>query len=73
MGWEDPLEKGMATHSRILRASLWLRQTRIRLQCRRLRFTGRSSGGGNGNPLQYFCLESSTDHGVLKSWTHLSD
>ena len=25
---------------------------------------GRSPGGGNGNPLQYFCLENSTDRGV---------
>ena len=41
---------------------------------------GRSSGEGNGNPLQYSCLRSSTDrgawqatlHGVTKSWTRLS-
>ena len=38
---------------------------------------GRSPGGGNGNPLQYSCLENSMDkgawwatvHGVAKSWT----
>ena len=38
---------------------------------------GRSSGEGNGNPLQYSCLENSTDrgacwatvHGVTKSQT----
>ena len=38
---------------------------------------GRSSREGNGNPLQYFCLENSMDggawwatvHGVAKSWT----
>ena len=44
--------------------------------------SGRSSGGGNGNPLQYFCLENSMDkgtwqaiivHGVAKSQTQLSD
>ena len=42
---------------------------------------GRSSGGGNGNPLQYSCLENPVDrgayqatiHGVAKSQTHLSD
>ena len=42
---------------------------------------GRSPGGGNGNPLQYSCLENSMDrgtwwatvHGVTKSWTRLSD
>ena len=42
---------------------------------------GRSPGEGNGNPLQYFCLENATDRGawwatvheVSKSWTQLSD
>ena len=41
---------------------------------------GRSSGEGNGNPLQYSCLENSMDrrawwatvHGVTKSQTRLS-
>ena len=39
--------------------------------------SGRSLGEGNGNPLQYSCLENSMDrgawraavHGVTKSWT----
>ena len=39
--------------------------------------TGRSPEEGNGNPLQYSCLENPTDrrayqatvHGVPKSWT----
>ena len=38
---------------------------------------GKSSGGGNGNPLQYSCLENPMDrgawrvtvHGVTKNWT----
>ena len=38
-------------------------------------------GGGNGNPLQYFCLENPMDrgawqaavHGVAKNWTQLRD
>ena len=42
---------------------------------------GSSPGEGNGNPLQYSCLENSTDrevwratiHGVGKSRTRLSD
>ena len=42
---------------------------------------GRSPGEGNGNPLQYSCLENPMDrgawwatvHGVAKSWTWLSD
>ena len=43
--------------------------------------SGRSPGEGNGNPLQYSCLENSMDGGawwatvrrVTKSWTELSD
>ena len=39
--------------------------------------SGRSLGEGNGNPLQYSCLENPMDreawwatvHGVAKSWT----
>ena len=42
---------------------------------------GRSLGGGNGNPLQYSCLENSLDRGawpatvcgVTNSWTQLND
>ena len=41
--------------------------------------SGRSPGGGHGNPLQYSCLENPLDRGVLqvtnnrvsKSWTQL--
>ena len=43
--------------------------------------SGRSHGGGNGNPLQYSCLENPMDrgawqatvHGVAKSQTQLRD
>ena len=43
--------------------------------------SGRSPGGGNGNPLQYSCLGNSLDrgvwrvtvHGVTKSQTQLSN
>ena len=42
--------------------------------------SGRFPGEGNGNPLQYFCLENPMDrgawwatvHGVPMSWTKLS-
>ena len=42
---------------------------------------GRAPGGGNGNPLQYSCLENPMDrgapwatvHGVAKSQTQLSN
>ena len=41
---------------------------------------GRSPGVGNGNPLQYSCLENSMDreawqatvHGLAKRWTRLN-
>ena len=43
--------------------------------------SGRSPGGGHGNPFQYSCLENPHDRGdwratvqgVAKSWTRLSD
>ena len=35
LGWEDPLEKGYATHSSILGLPLWLSWQRICLQCGR--------------------------------------
>ena len=43
--------------------------------------SGRSPGEGNGNPVEYSCLENPMDrgawqatvHGVAKSWTRLSD
>ena len=31
---------------------------------------GRSSGGGNGNPLQYSCLEKSMDRGAWRATVH---
>ena len=43
--------------------------------------SGRSPGDGNGNPLQYSCLEKSMDRrawqstvcGVTENWTRLTD
>ena len=43
--------------------------------------SGRAPGEGNGNPLQYYCLENPMDrgtweatvHGIAKSWTQLSN
>ena len=32
--------------------------------------SGRSPGGGNGNPLQYSCLENSTDRGAWRALVH---
>ena len=31
---------------------------------------GRSPGAGNGNPLQYSCLENSTDRGAWQTTVH---
>ena len=48
-------------------ASLVSRWYRICLQCRRpgsIPGLGRSAAEGNGNPLQYVCLESSMDRGA---------
>ena len=67
----------------------WLSGIESACQCQRQRFnvgdkgsipgSGRSSGGGNSNPLQYSCLGNPMDreawqatvHGVTKSWTWL--
>ena len=54
-----------------------MRETRVRS----IPGSGRSPGEGNGNPLQYSCLQNPMDggagwaivHGVPKSWTQLSD
>ena len=32
--------------------------------------SGRSPGGGNGNPLQYFCLENPMDRGAWRALVH---
>ena len=32
--------------------------------------SGRSPGGGNGNPLQYSCLENSMDRGAWRAAVH---
>ena len=31
---------------------------------------GRSSGGGHGNPLKYFCLENAMDRGAWQTTVH---
>ena len=46
-----------------------------------LAFSSSKIGEGNGNPLQYSCLENSVDrgawwatvHGIAKSWTRLTE
>ena len=80
--WERP-SSGLA--SLILRASLVAQMVKslpVMLETWVL-FLGQedSPGEGNGNPLQYFCLENpmnggawrATVHGVTKNWTRLND
>ena len=69
----------------ILGLPRWLSNKESACQCKRCRRTwfdpwvGRFPGVGNGNPLQYSCLENSMDrgawqaivHGAAKSWTQL--
>ena len=94
MGQEDPLEKEMATHSRILAWRIPWTEELGGLQSMGLRKSwtllsdffaggseskasvynmgdqgsipgsGRSAGEGNGNPLQYYCLENPMDRGA---------
>ena len=32
--------------------------------------SGKSSGGGNGNPLQYYCLENPMDRRIWRATVH---
>ena len=52
----------------------WLRQWRVCLKCGRPKFDpwlGRSPGEGNGNSLQYSCLENSQCFPIRKEWAGL--
>ena len=60
---------------------LWGLEESDTIECRHFHFSLSCIGEGNGNPLQYSCLENPMDggawcaavHGVLKSRTRLSD
>ena len=82
LDWEDPLEKGMATHPRIIGASLVAQMVRTCLQCRRPRFDPwviKMTWRRERQPLQLpgeFKGQRtllSTDHGVAKNQTQLND
>ena len=61
LGWQDPLEEGMATHSNILGlpgGSDGKESTCNAGDPSLIPGLGRSPGEGNSNPLQYWCLEN---------------
>ena len=71
LGWEDPLEKGKATHSSILAWGIpWTFSSvgkESACNAGHLGSTprsGRSPGEGNSNKLQYSCLENPIDRGA---------
>ena len=82
LGWEDPLEQEMATHSSILAWKISWTEEPGRLQSMGLQrvrhdretFTSLTSyfitGEGNGNPLQYSCLENPMDRGAWRAMVH---
>ena len=69
LGWEDPLEKGMATHLSILGlpcGSAGKESTSYAGDLGLIPRLGRSPGEGKGYPLQYSGLENSRD----SPWGH---
>ena len=72
LGREDPLEKEMATHSSTLAwrtpwteepGGLQFPRSQSRTRLKRLSMHA-CVGEGNGNPLQYSCLENPMDRGT---------
>ena len=64
LGWEDPREKGKATHSSILACSPWGRKESDTTERLHFHFSLSCIGEGNGNPLQCSCLENPRDGGA---------
>ena len=61
LGWEDPVEKGQATHSNVLGLPWWLSGKESACNEGDLGLIpglGRSPGDWKGYPLQYSCLEN---------------
>ena len=85
LDWEDPLAKGMATHSNIIRLPWWLSQWRNHLQCRRPGFdpwVGKIPWRRKqqltpvflpGESHGHKSLVGYTVHSVAKRWTWLSN
>ena len=81
LGGEDPLEEGRATHSGILAGKIpwkeelpwWLSNKESTRQAGDASFipgSGRSPGGGHGNPHQYPCLGNPTDREAWWATVH---
>ena len=72
LGWEDVLEKGMATQSSIhlIRGSEVKASACNAEDLGLIPGSGRSPGEGNGNPLQYSCLENPMDRGAWWATVH---
>ena len=74
LGWEDPLEKAMATHSSTLAWKIpwrslvgyspWGRRESDTTEWLHFHFSLSCIGEGNGNPLQCSCLENPRDRGA---------
>ena len=70
LGWEDPLDKGLATTPVFLGFPCGLagkESTRNVGDLGSIPGLGRSPGGGNGNLLQYSCLENPMDRGAWRA------
>ena len=72
LGWEDPLEEKMATHSSILAWKIPWTDEPGRLQSMGPQRVGYNWGTleGNGSPLQYSCLENPRDGGAWWAAVH---
>ena len=73
LDWEDPLEEEMATHFNILGFPGGSEVKASACNAGDLGSIpglGRSPGEGNGNPLQYSCLENPKDGGALWATVH---
>ena len=73
LGQEDPLEKGWATHSGIpdFRGGADGKESTCNSgNLGSIPGLGRSPGEGNGNPLQYSCLENPMDGGAWWATVH---
>ena len=79
---KDAIAKATSNNNlkNIFRAYKWLSGKESICRCRRNRrcgrrrfdpfLPGRSPGGGNGNPLQYICLENFMDRGAWQAIVH---